>query len=140
VDPRASLDDVEKRKFLTLPGLDLRSLNRPASCQSLYRLSYRAILHSYATFAQNGKSNKSVERLATGWTTERSEFESRLGQEFSLLYVVQTGSAVHPTSCLMGTGGSSPGVKRQGREADHSPQASAEVKKVCIYTPSWRSA
>jgi hypothetical protein len=23
VDPRASLDDVEKRKFLTLPGLEL---------------------------------------------------------------------------------------------------------------------
>jgi hypothetical protein len=24
VDPRAGLDDVEKRKFLTLPGLELR--------------------------------------------------------------------------------------------------------------------
>jgi hypothetical protein len=30
VDPRAGLDDVEKRKFLTLPGLDLRPLSRPA--------------------------------------------------------------------------------------------------------------
>jgi hypothetical protein len=28
----------------------------------------------------------------------------------------------------------SPGVKRQGREADHSPPASAEVKKIWIYT------
>jgi hypothetical protein len=27
----------------------------------------------------------------------------------------------------------SPGVKRQGREADHSPQTSAEVKKTWIY-------
>jgi hypothetical protein len=27
-----------------------------------------------------------------------------------------------------------PGVKRQGREADHSPPASAEVKKMWIYT------
>jgi hypothetical protein len=27
----------------------------------------------------------------------------------------------------------SPGVKRQGREADHSPPASAEVKKMWIY-------
>jgi hypothetical protein len=26
------------------------------------------------------------------------------------------------------------GVKRQGREADHSPSASAEVKKRWIYT------
>jgi hypothetical protein len=28
----------------------------------------------------------------------------------------------------------SPGVKRQGRKADHSPLANAEVKKMCIYT------
>jgi hypothetical protein len=40
VDPRARLDDVEKRKFLTLPGLELRALGRPARCQSLYRLRY----------------------------------------------------------------------------------------------------
>jgi hypothetical protein len=30
----AGLDDVEKRKFLTLPGLELRSLGRRASSQS----------------------------------------------------------------------------------------------------------
>jgi hypothetical protein len=29
VGPRAGLDDVEKRKFLTLPGLELRPLGRP---------------------------------------------------------------------------------------------------------------
>jgi hypothetical protein len=40
VDPRAGLDDVEKRKSLTLPGLELRPLGRPASSQSLYRLRY----------------------------------------------------------------------------------------------------
>jgi hypothetical protein len=40
VGPRAGLDDVEKRKFLTLPGLELRLLGRPARSQSLYRLSY----------------------------------------------------------------------------------------------------
>jgi hypothetical protein len=38
-----------------------------------------------------------------------------------------------------------PGVKRQGREADHSPPRSAEVKKMWIntptpHTPSWRTA
>jgi hypothetical protein len=31
VDLRASLNDLEKRKFLTLPGLELRPLGRPAS-------------------------------------------------------------------------------------------------------------
>jgi hypothetical protein len=44
------------------------------------------------------------------------------------------GSGVHPTSYKMGTGGSFPGVKRYGREADHSPPTSAEVKKMWIYT------
>jgi hypothetical protein len=39
-DPRAGLDDVKKRKFLTLPGLELRPLGRPARNQSLYRLHY----------------------------------------------------------------------------------------------------
>jgi hypothetical protein len=34
----------------------------------------------------------------------------------------------------MGTGGSFPGVKRQGCEADHSAPTSAEVKKMWIYT------
>jgi hypothetical protein len=40
MDPRAGLDDVEKRQFLTLPGLELRLLSRPGRSQSLYRLSY----------------------------------------------------------------------------------------------------
>jgi hypothetical protein len=40
VGPRAGLDAVEKRKFLTLPGLELRPLGRPARSQSLYRLHY----------------------------------------------------------------------------------------------------
>jgi hypothetical protein len=39
VGPRAGLDD-EKRKFLTLPGLEPRILGRPARSQSLYRLRY----------------------------------------------------------------------------------------------------
>jgi hypothetical protein len=30
----------------------------------------------------------------------------------------------------------SPGVKRQGREAAHSPPTSAEIKKMWIYTPT----
>jgi hypothetical protein len=40
VGPRTGPDDAEKRKFLTLPGLELRPLCRPARSQSLYRLSY----------------------------------------------------------------------------------------------------
>jgi hypothetical protein len=40
VGPRTGLYDVEKGKFLTLPGLELRPLCLPARSQSLYRLSY----------------------------------------------------------------------------------------------------
>jgi hypothetical protein len=40
VGPRAGLEDVENRKFSTLPGLELRPLRRPARSQSLYRLPY----------------------------------------------------------------------------------------------------
>jgi hypothetical protein len=47
VNPRAGLDDVEKRKFLTLPGLELRPLCRPALSQSLYRLSYPGSKYLY---------------------------------------------------------------------------------------------
>jgi small-conductance mechanosensitive channel len=40
VNPRAGLDNIEKRKFLTLLGVVLRPLGRPARNQSLYRPSY----------------------------------------------------------------------------------------------------
>jgi hypothetical protein len=42
-----------------------------------------------------------------GWTTEKSEFDSRWCQEFSLLHVFQTVSGVLPNEY----GGSFPGVK-----------------------------
>ncbi|PNF16143.1 hypothetical protein B7P43_G03299 [Cryptotermes secundus] len=57
---------------------------------------------------------------------------SWLGQEFSLLQVVQPSSGVLPTSYTMGAGSSFPGVKRPVREADHSPPTSAEIKKTWI--------
>jgi hypothetical protein len=40
VGPRTGLDDVEKRKILTLPGLEICPLARPPRSQSLYRLRY----------------------------------------------------------------------------------------------------
>jgi hypothetical protein len=65
---------------------------------------------------------------------------------FSLHHRVQNGSRAHPASYPMGTRGSFPGVQRPGREADHSPPSSAEVKEYEeLYlhspnTPSWRGA
>jgi hypothetical protein len=43
--PRAGLDDVEKTKFLILPGLELRPLSRPARSQSLCRPRYHYPVH-----------------------------------------------------------------------------------------------
>jgi hypothetical protein len=39
-DPITGLDDMEKRKFFTLSGLELRPLSLPARSQSVYRLRY----------------------------------------------------------------------------------------------------
>jgi hypothetical protein len=47
VGPRTGLDDVETRKFLTLPRLELRSLSRPAHSQSLYGLRYPGSLYAH---------------------------------------------------------------------------------------------
>jgi hypothetical protein len=46
--------------------------------------------------------------------TKGSEFESQWGQEFSLLYIVQTGSGAQPASNPMGIGGRFPGSKAAG--------------------------
>jgi hypothetical protein len=61
---------------------------------------------------------------------------------FSLHHRVQNGSRAHPAPYPMG----SLGIKRPGREADHSLPPSTEVKEcVELYlhssnTPSWRGA
>jgi hypothetical protein len=52
---------------------------------------------------------RAFEILEGDWTTKGSEFESRYGQEFSLLHVVQTGSGAHPASYPMVPGALSPG-------------------------------
>jgi hypothetical protein len=48
VDPRSGLDDVEKRKFFTLPGLELLPLGRPARSQLLYETITVPVLKSVA--------------------------------------------------------------------------------------------
>jgi hypothetical protein len=48
---------------------------------------------------------------------------------FSLHRRVQNGSGAHPVPYAMGTRDSFHGIKRPGREADHLPPSSAEVKE-----------
>jgi hypothetical protein len=70
---------------------------------------------------------QAVKCLTTAWTIG---VRSPAGAEdFSSSPCVQTGSGAHPASYSMGTGGPFPGGKaRPGRDADHSPTSSAEVK------------
>jgi hypothetical protein len=63
----------------------------------------------------------------------RIRFSAGAGN-FSLPHRVQNGSGAHPASYPMGTGGSFPGVKQPGCEADHSPPSNAEVKNAWSYT------
>jgi hypothetical protein len=47
VGPRAGLDDLEKRKFLILPGFKLWRLGRPARCRSTFFNSNKCIYYWY---------------------------------------------------------------------------------------------
>jgi hypothetical protein len=64
--------------------------------------------------------------LRAGWSGVRVPAGAG---NFSIHHRVQTDSGPYPASCPMGTRGSFLGVKRPGREADHSPPSSAEVKE-----------
>jgi hypothetical protein len=83
VDPRAGVDDLEKRKFLTLPGLELRPLSRPARSQSLYRLSYPG---SYMLQQQYYKINNMFKQtyysLLNNTAISKSEIFRRLERKF----------------------------------------------------------
>jgi hypothetical protein len=74
----------------------------------------------------NDSSSGTATRLRAGDRGSRVRFPTGTGN-FSLHHSVKNGSGSHPTAYSMGTGGSSLGVKRPGREADHLPPSSAEV-------------
>jgi hypothetical protein len=90
---------------------------------------------------------QSVQRWATGWTIGVLEFNSRRGLE-TFLFATASRTALGPTQPPIQwvPGDLSLGVKRPGREADHSPPSSAEVKEyVGLHLhspnmPSWRGA
>jgi hypothetical protein len=58
-------------------------------------------------------------------------------QVFSILRSVQTDCGAHPTAYPVGTGGSFPGVKREGNESGYSPPSSAEVSEneLLLHSP-----
>jgi hypothetical protein len=68
VNPRAGVDDLEKIKFFTLPGLELRTLGRPVRSQSLSRLLFNAV--------QSGKINRK-DTASISWAEEYANPETR---------------------------------------------------------------
>jgi hypothetical protein len=75
------------------------------------------------------------QRWATGWTIGVLGFDSRRGLGI-FLFTTASRTALEPTQPLIQwvPGSLSLGVKRPGREADHSLPSSAEVKNAWSYT------
>jgi hypothetical protein len=73
---------------------------------------------------------QSVQRWATGWTIGVLGFDFRWGL-LTFLFTTASRTALGPTQPPIQwvPGALSLGVKRLGREADHSPRSSAEVKE-----------
>jgi hypothetical protein len=92
---------------------------------------------------QDADSEQRSAGFLLGLFFDHQEFPPKHLSNFNRLQgvIVQTGSGVHPTSYTMSTDGSFLGIKRPGREAEHSPPTSAEITKMWISTStsSWRS-
>jgi hypothetical protein len=92
-------------------------------------------------------SVSTVPSLRTERSTNR-DWISCMSEHFSLFRSAQTGSGAHLTSNPIDTGRHFPlGVKRSGRQTDHSHPASADVKNFGAIPPlpytsiySWRGA
>jgi hypothetical protein len=80
-------------------------------------------LYRHLVFDVNSRS-----RVRSIVVTTSNGLDGQQMQDFSLLHNVQTGSGAHPASYPMGTGATSPELKRSGREADHYPPSSADIK------------
>jgi hypothetical protein len=88
-----------------------------------------------ATNYKNSRDSSGVIALGYGLDDRGSRVRFPEGAgNFSLHHRVQNGSRAHPDSYPMGTRGTSLGVKRPGREADHSSPSSAKVKNEWSYT------
>jgi hypothetical protein len=108
-------------KLTRFPRCDLVSLCRHRLPGPLLNSQGVAVSHSVYWLGYGLDDRGSI--LSRGW--------------FSYAFhCVSMGSVPYLASYPMGTGGSFPGwgIKQPGREADHPPPSSAEVKNVCSYT------
>jgi hypothetical protein len=97
IDPRVGLDDMEKLKFFTLPGIEVRPLCRLARIQSLYQLSKCGFHLVYLVRKNNTDLPQSVRSLRKyyyiilwrrqphlpTWLREHAALPNRLGTELA---------------------------------------------------------
>jgi hypothetical protein len=126
------------RLILFLQTIALYSQNDMKNIITLYGLNA-----DFLNIITDGMSKcDSSTDIATGYG---SGFDSRQGQDFSLVHNVQTGSGPTQPPGRWVPRALSQGVKRQGREADHSPPTSAEIEnggaiRSLLHTSSWSGA
>jgi hypothetical protein len=147
--PRAGLDAVVKRRIPSpcrelnpdRPGRSLVSIPTELS-RLLIVFVFNLFNDAFSTAWSHGGLVSIVTRLRAG----RLGFDSRQGLgSSSFRHRVQIGSGANPGSYSTGTGDSSLGMERPGRESDHSPPSSSRVECVELYfhspnTSSWRDA
>jgi hypothetical protein len=85
------------------------------------------IILNYIFMEEPGKLSRYSDWLRAGQRRGRSSSPGRIKNFFFTLLRPALGSTQPLTQWV-------PGVKRTGREADHSPPASAEVKQMWMYT------
>jgi hypothetical protein len=123
--PRAGLDAVVKRK-----------IPRPRREPNTINNALRYCPHISSNDTEIGAViAQSVLRWATSWTIGILRSYSRRGLR-NFLFTTASRTALRPTQPpTQGvTGALSPGVKRAGREAEHSLPSSVEVKNAWSYT------
>jgi hypothetical protein len=100
-----------------------------------YRYRHMSHIFSHASFMLKVCHIQCGAWVAQWYNPGLRRFETRQGAgNFSLHHRVQTVSGALPASYRMGTRGSFPGENRTGREAEHSPSSSAEVKNALRYS------
>jgi hypothetical protein len=89
--------------------------------------SYCIVIASVHLVTVRSSRDSSV-GMATGYGAERPGLDPRNGQEIFLFSITSRPALVSPQPLIQWVqGATSPGVKRQEREADHSSPYSAEV-------------
>jgi hypothetical protein len=112
------------------------------TCSPRLALQKFSFLNHYCSWVSQDSS------VCTDWTSEESSFRlPARAREYSLLQSVQTGTQPPgPTQPIIQRllWALSPGIKRSGREADHSPHTVPKsrrsgTKSALLHIPKWRA-